>query len=497
VEESSTARSKWLILVVLALAQFMLVVDVTIVNIALPSIQHTFSLTDASLQWIVTAYSLTFGGFLLLGGRSADLFGRKGTFLAGLSVFTLASLGSGLAQTGTTLIVFRAIQGLAGAFMSPAALSMVLVTFSEGGERNTALAVWSAVAAAGGALGVLLGGIFTQYLGWRWNFFVNVPVGVAVFLATATLVGRFAPAPGKKHLDLPGAILSTGGLITLVYGLVKAPSYGWGNHLTVAFFGIAAVALMAFVVNESLVKYPLVPLRIFRVRNLAGADLLMLLMTAGMFSGIFLGTLYVQELLGYSPIKTGVSFLIFPLCVAITATTAPRLVKRIGFKPILIGAPMVMASGLFLLSAIPVGGHYWTNVAPGMALMALGMGATFVCATIAATSGVAPAESGLASGLLTTSQQIGGAIGLAAITAIVASAASNYAKTWFVPGVPKQVLLANATVHGFQIGFLICGFFGLAASLVAIVMLHAPQPQAVPEQPPVAPPVSGVPADAA
>ncbi len=495
-DDTGTARNKWLILVVLALAQFMLVVDVTIVNIALPSIQRSFAMTDASLQWIVTAYSLTFGGFLLLGGRTADLFGRKRSFLAGLIVFTLASLGSGLAGSGNLLILFRAIQGLAGAFMSPAALSMVLVTFSEGGERNTALAVWSAVAAAGGALGVLLGGIFTQYLGWRWNFFVNVPVGVIVFIAAGALLGRFAPDPGRKHLDLFGALLSTGGLITLVYGLVKAPTYGWGDHRTLAFFGVAVVALIAFVINESIVKHPLVPLRIFRVRNLAGADILMLLMTAGMFSGIFLGTLYVQELLGYSPIKTGVSFLIFPLCVAITATLAPRLVGRIGFKPILIGAPMLMASGLFLESAIPVNGNYWTNVAPGMALMALGMGATFVCATIAATSGVSGNESGLASGLLTTSQQIGGAIGLAAITAIVASSAARYATNWYVPGIPRQVLAANATVHGFQVGFLVCGFFGLAASVVAITMLHAPQRRTVPEAPQT-PPVAQAPADMA
>jgi EmrB/QacA subfamily drug resistance transporter len=469
-------KAGWLILINLALAQFMLVVDVTIVNIALPSIQRAFNMTDSNLQWIVTAYALTFGGFLLLGGRFADLFGRRLMFLMGLVAFTLASLGSGLAHTGNLLIVFRGIQGLAGAFMSPAALSMVLVTYREGQERNVALSVWSAVAAAGGALGILLGGIFTQYLGWRWNFFINVPIGVIVFAATLALIPKHQSEQDSKNVDIIGAALVTGGLMTLVYGLVKAPLYGWSDHRTVSYFAIAIVALIAFVINEMQVKNPLVPLRIFLTRNLAAADVVIMLMGAALFASFFIGTLYVQNQLGFSPIKTGLSFLIFPAVVAIVATTVPRLIRRIGFRPILIGGPLCMAAGLFFESGIPLHGNYWTVVAPGFILMALGMGATFVSSTIAATSGVAPTESGLASGLWTTSQQIGGAIGLAAITAIATSSSNTFFKTYFVPGAPVKPLVAEATIHGFQSGFLLAAYFALAASVVALLFIRSPKP---------------------
>jgi EmrB/QacA subfamily drug resistance transporter len=465
-------KTSWLTLVVLALAQFMLIVDVSIVNIALPTIQSAFAMTDASLQWVLTAYALTFGGFLLLGGRSADYFGRRRTFLAGLTVFVLASLGSGLARSGETLIVFRALQGLAGAFVSPAALSMVLVTYSEGRQRNIALAVWGAIAAAGGALGVLLGGVFTQYLSWRWNFFVNIPIGVVVFAATMALLPKHAAEPGKRHLDLPGAVLVTAGLMTLVYGLVKAPEYGWGDQRTIALFGAAAVALVAFVINESLTRHPLMPLRIFRVRNIAGADAVMLLVSASVFSSLFIVTLYVQEVLGYSPIKTGLSFLLFPACIAIAATNVPRLVGRIGYRPIMIAGPMLMAAGLFLESGVRVGGDYWSSVAPGMVLLALGMGATIVSTTIAATSGVAARESGLASGLLTTSQQIGGAIGLAAVTAVLTSSATRYLDSLSAGIRPTPSLIVAATVHGFENGLLVGGYFVLGAAILAAFMIR-------------------------
>jgi EmrB/QacA subfamily drug resistance transporter len=474
-------KASWLILIVLALAQFMLIVDVTIVNIALPSIQRNFALSDANLQWIVTAYALTFGGFLLLGGRAADLFGRRATFLSGLTVFTLASLGSGLARSGNELIAFRALQGLAGAFMAPAALSMVLVTYPEGQQRNVALAVWGAVASAGGALGVLLGGIFTQYLGWRWNFFINVPIGVLVFIATITLVGKFKSEATNHDLDLVSAALVTGGLMIIVFGLTKAPTYGWTDHRTLAYFGIGALSLLAFVVNETAVRQPLMPLRIFRLPNLAAADGVMLLMAASLFSSIFLITLYVQDVLGYSPIKTGVSFLVFPAFVAIAATNVPRLIKRIGYRPILIGAPMLMSAGLFFESGIPLAGSYWTHVAPGLILMALGMGATFVSVTIAATSGVSSNEAGLASGLVTTSQQIGGAIGLAAVTAVAASGTVNYLKNLHLLAPPSHSIVAIATVHGFQDGYLAAGCFSLGASVLAILFIRSPQPQPAPQ----------------
>jgi EmrB/QacA subfamily drug resistance transporter len=495
-EDADKQNVSWLILVVLALAQFMLIVDATIVNIALPSIQHTFNMTDANLQWIVTAYALTFGGFLLLGGRTADLFGRKVTFMVGLVAFTLASLGSGLSNNGELLIVFRAIQGLAGAFMSPAALSIVLVTYSEGATRNTALAIWGAVAAAGGALGVLLGGIFTQYLGWRWNFFINIPIGVIVFAAAMRLVPSYSPGPGKKSLDLLGATLVTGGLVSLVYGLAQAPTWGWASSKTIICFGVAIAALVAFVINERIVKQPLMPLRIFRIGNVAGADLLMLLLSAGVFSAFFFGTLYTQEILGFSAIKAGVSFTIIPLCIAIAATIVPRLVKRIGFQPILIGAPMMVAAGLFYLSGIPIDGKFWSDLAPGFAMIGLGMGATFVTTTIAATSGVPGSLSGLSSGLITTSQQIGGAIGLGALTSIVTSSISRYFASIYVRGTSKGLASAESAVHGFQVAFLIGGFVAISAALLAIVLIR--QPEATRQrQEDQSPDFGGAPADAA
>ena len=461
----------WLILILVALAQFMVVLDVSIVNVALPSIQHAFNMSQTSLQWIVTAYTLTFGGFLLLGGRASDLFGRRKIFLAGLAVFTLASLLAGLSQSGGMLIILRAIQGLAGAFMSPAALSIVLVTYREGHERNVALSVWGAVAAGGAAVGVLLGGILTQYLDWRWNFFVNVPVGLIVAYFSMRLLPEHESEAEHNNLDLPGAILGTGGLMMLVYALVKAPSMGWTDATSLTYFAISIIALAAFIINESKVKYPLMPLHLFKIRNLVGADSMMLFLTAGMFSVFFFTTLYLQEVLGYTPIKTGVSFLIIPIVIAIVATNVPRVIQKIGYKPIMIVAPLFVSAGLFYLSHIPVNGTFWGNVAPGMIIMALGMGGTFVAVTIAATSGVPHEESGVASGLLNTSQQVGGAIGLAVLTGIAASASAEYIKNLGLQGSPTQDQIAAATVQGFQNGYLIASTFGVIASLIAIFVI--------------------------
>jgi EmrB/QacA subfamily drug resistance transporter len=459
----------WLILVLVALAQFMVVLDVSIVNVALPAIQQAFDMTPTSLQWIVTAYTLTFGGFLLLGGRAADLYGRRKVFLSGIVLFTLASLACGMAQSGGQLITFRALQGLAAAFMSPAALSIVLVTYREGHERNVALAVWGAVASGGAAAGVLLGGILTQYLDWRWNFFVNVPVGLLVVAASLKLLDRHESEANHNNLDLPGAVLATGGLMLLVYALVKAPELGWLDGRTLAYMGVAAAALVGFVINESRAKHPLMPLRIFRLRNLSGANTFMLFMTAAMFSVFFFTTLYLQQILGYSPVKTGVSFLIVPVVIALVATSVPRLVQRIGYKLILMVAPLFMSAGLFWLSRVPVQGTFWGNVAPGMILMGIGMGATFIAVTIAATAGVPKHESGLASGLLNTSQQVGGAIGLAVLTGVATAATANYLQSR--PGEAGQQALAAATVHGFQEGYLIASAFGIIAALIATVVI--------------------------
>ena len=465
--------SHWLILILLALAQFMVVLDISIVNVALPSIQRAFHMTDASLQWIVTAYTLTFGGFLLLGGRSADLFGRRRTFLFGTIAFTVFSLADGLSQSGNMLTIFRACQGLSAAFMSPAALSIILVTYREGHERNVALSVWGAVAAGGAAVGVLVGGIFTQYLGWRWNFFINVPVGIFVVTTALRILDKHESEAEHDSLDLPGAVLVTGGLITLVYALVKAPIVGWTQHTSLTFFAISIVALVSFIINEKRAEHPLVPLRIFRIRNLAGADTLQVLMAAGMFSIFFFTTLYLQDILGYSPVKTGFSFLVIPVIIAIAATNVPRLVQKIGYRPILIVAPLFVSAGLFWLSHIPVHGTFWRNVAPGMSLLALGMGSTFVSVTIAATSGVAKHEAGLASGLINTAQQVGGSLGLAVLTGISTSSMARYIRNLHLHGATSRFTVEAATVHGFHDGYLIGSTFGIGASLIAIFVIRA------------------------
>lgn len=463
----------WWILILLALAQFMVVLDVSIVNVALPAIQSAFSMTPTSLQWIITAYTLTFGGFLLFGGRAADLFGRRRLFLIGLILFTVASLANGLAQTGNQLIVFRALQGLAGALMSPAALSIILVTYKEGHERNVALAVWGAVAAGGAAVGVLLGGILTQYLDWRWNFFVNIPVGFFVAYAAWRLLDKHESTADHNNLDLPGAVLATGGLMGLVYALVKASENGWTEGSTLLYFALSLGALAAFIYNEKRAKHPLMPLSIFRIRNLSGANALMFCMTAGMFSVFFFTTLYMQQILGFSPVRTGFSFLIMPIIIAVMATNIPRLIQKIGYRPILIVAPLFVAAGLYLLSGISVQGTFWGDVAPGLILMAIGMGATFVSVTIAATSGVPHHESGLASGILNTSQQVGGALGLAVLTGVASAAATNYIKDLNLPGPPTQLEQAAAAVQGYHDGYLIACGFAILASLIAIFVIRA------------------------
>jgi EmrB/QacA subfamily drug resistance transporter len=464
--------SHWFILVLLALAQFMVVLDVSIVNVALPTMQKAFHLSAGNLQWVVTAYALTFGGFLLLGGRTADLFGRRRTFLTGVTMFTLASLGTGLSQSGTMLIVFRALQGLSGAFMSPSALSIVLVTYREGHERNVALSVWGAVASGGAAVGVLAGGVITQYLTWRWNFFVNIPVGIFVVVTALRILDQHKTDPGHNTLDVAGAVSVTGGLMVLVYGLVKAPTYGWTDHKTLIFFGISLFLLVFFIINESRIKHPLMPLRIFKIRNVAGADTIMLLQAAGLYSVFFFTTLYMQEILGYSPVKTGLSFLLIPIIIAITATNVPKVIQRIGYKPILMIAPLFVSGGLFWISHLPVHGSYWKDLAPGLALMGFGMGATFVSATIGGTTGVPPSESGLASGLINTSQQIGGSLGLAVLTGVSTSAAAKYIHNLNLSGVPSKLTTTTATVHGFHEGYLVASTFGIAAALVATIVIQ-------------------------
>ncbi len=434
----------------------------------LPTVQRAFHISESNLQWIITAYTITFGGFLLLGGRAADLFGRKKVFIIGVIVFTIASLIDGFSQSSTMLIVVRSIQGLAGAFMSPSALSIILVTYKEGHDRNVALSVWGAVAAGGAAAGVLLGGVITQYLGWRWNFFVNVPVGIFVVVSALRVLPRHESEETHSDLDLPGAISITASLMLLVYALVEAPSKGWTSHSSLLYFGLSTVLMIFFIINESRVKNPLMPLSIFKIRNVSGANIIQLMIASSLFSLFFFVTLYVQDILGYSPVKTGLSFLVIPAIIAITATNAPRIIKIVGYRKVLIVTPILIAIGLYMLGHIKVGGSYATNILPGLIVMALGLGFTFVSILVAATTGIAGHLSGLASGLVNTSQQLGGSIGLAILTGIAASTTARYLNN--TKHITKNTA-ALAEVHGFSIALYVAVSFAILAILVALFVI--------------------------
>lgn len=459
----------WGLLGILALAQFMVVLDSSIVNVALPAIQKALSFSAADLQWVITAYTLAFGGFLLLGGRAADLYGRRKMFITGIAGFTVTSLIVGVSQDSTMMIVGRGLQGLFAALMSPAALSIVLTSFKEGADRNKALGIWGAVAAGGAAAGVLLGGLLTQYASWEWNFFINLPIGIFVVLAALKVVPAHAKEESHNDLDLPGAVLVTGGLMALVYALTKAPEWGWTDSESLMWFAGVIVALGAFVWNESRAKHPLVPLNIFRNRNLTGTNLIMMPLMAAMMSMFFFVSLYIQTVMNYSPVMTGVSFLPVTIIIGITATVLSNFVGKIGYKPILVVASLFVAAGLFLLGHIPVDGSYWLHVFPGLALTAFGMGGAFVTATIAATAGIPGDEAGLASGIFNTSQQIGGALGLAVLSGVAASHTSEaLAKLGHEP---SMLDLVTALVGGWHIAFYIGMGFALLAAVVAAFVI--------------------------
>lgn len=467
-------RSKWLIFVLVAIAQFMVVLDVAITNVALPTIKQQLGFTDSSLQWVVTAYALTFGGFLLLGGRAADLFGRRRTLLAGMAAFTVFSFLIGITHLVVLLIALRALQGMSAAFMSPAALSIVLTTFRDGPERNRALAFWTLVATAGAAVGLLLGGALTQYVSWRWDFFINVPVGIIMFALIARFVPLHAREESARGLDLPGAALITSSLMLAVLGFSQAGNWGWTSPTALGVFATALGLGALFVVNEARAKHPLVPLRIFRIRNVTGANLIMAPMYGTMMGIFFIVTLYIQTILHYSPVKAGLAFLPFPLVLGFMATRIPKLVARYGFKRFLIIGPLTVAAGLLWLSRMPVDGSYLTSLLPALLVIPLGVGMTFMPVIAAATSGVAGNESGLASGLISTSQQMGGAVGLSVLSGVAATVTTD--ATGFG--------LAGALVQGFDAAMMVAvGFVAVAAATAAIVIRQGggrptPGPQA-------------------
>jgi len=460
-------KSKWLVFALLGVAQFMVVLDVSIVNVALPSIKEALGFTESSLQWVITAYALAFGGFLLLGGRAADLFGRRKVLLGGMIGFTLFSLLIGLAQTSVMMIVLRALQGLAAAFMSPAALSIVLTTFKEGAERNRALGLWTTISTGGAAVGLLLGGVLSQYLDWRWNFFVNVPIGFAVAWGISKYVPLHAREERDSSLDLPGAVLVTAGLITLVYALSEAPKWGWLSGGTLGLIAAGLALIAGFIWNESRAKHPLMPLSIFKIRNVTGANLMMAPIMAVMMGMFFLLSLYVQAVLDLSPVMSGLAFLPFPIVLAIVSSRVAKLVGKVGFKPFLIAGPLFVALGLAWLARVPVDGNYFVDLLPSIILIPVGMGATFMPLMVAATSGVPGHEAGLASGLINTSQQMGGAVGLAALSGIAASVAAQ----------ATNLTPLAAMVHGYNRAFLAGVIFILVAVVLAATVIRQPKRQ--------------------
>jgi EmrB/QacA subfamily drug resistance transporter len=418
---AKNATNPWVVLVLICFAQFMVILDATIVNVALPSIQKDLHLSEGNLQWIVNAYTLVFGGFLLLGGRMGDLLGRKRLFLIGLVIFTGASLFDGLASSEGMLIAARSLQGLGAALISPAALSIIATTFTEGAERAKALAVWAAIAIGGSAVGLVLGGVLTQYFSWPWIFFVNVPVGIVTFVLSFRLIPESRDEQVERNYDIAGAVTVTGGLMALVYAIVDAQQAGWGSAKTLGFFALAAALLVAFVLIELRTKAPLVRLSIFRIRSLLTANLAMFLAMSGMFAMFFFNTLYIQRVLGFGPLKAGVAFLPFSAGIMISAGIASQFAPRLGVRPVAAAGFILSTAGLILLTQLPVHGSYLTNVLPSIALSSLGMGAVFMPLTLIATTGLEDADQGLASGLFNTSQQIGGALGLAVLSTLATS----------------------------------------------------------------------------
>jgi EmrB/QacA subfamily drug resistance transporter len=469
----ATERRKWLALALLSAVQFMVVLDIAIVNVALPSIKVDLGFSQDNLQWVISAYALVFGGFLLLGGRAADLLGRRRIFLVGLAIFTVASLLAGLAWSEASLIGARLLQGLGAAIISPAALSMVSTTFREGRERNIALGVWGAVGGFGAAAGVLLGGILTETLSWSWIFFVNVPVGVMAFAITPFLLTESRDAR-VKSFDFPGAVLVTTGLSSLVYAITRAGTDGWLATPTVAFFTASVVLLASFVAWEIRHPEPLMRLGIFRISTVAGANVAGFILGTALFAMFLMLTLYMQQVLGYSAMQSGVAYLAVAGTAIVWSAVAAQLVTRIGVKPVLVTGMTALTAGLVYFTQVSVGGSYLGDLLPGFLVVGLGIGFAFVPISIAALAGVQPAEAGLASGLINTSQQIGGALGIAALSTI----ASSHTDSALASGTP----LPNALVDGFTAAFVagaIVAALGIVASLTLIRRRHLEQVPAV------------------
>jgi EmrB/QacA subfamily drug resistance transporter len=472
---TATAKRKWLALALLSVVQFMVVLDIAIVNVALPSIQVDLGFSQENLQWVISAYALFFGGFLLLGGRSADLLGRRRIFLGGLVVFTLFSLFAGLAWSEASLITARAFQGLGAAIITPAALSILSTTFHEGRERNIALGVWGAVGGFGAAAGVLMGGILTDALSWEWIFFVNVPVGVLAIVLAPILLDESRDS-SVKTFDLPGAVLVTAGLSSLVYAITQAGRDGWLAGTTIGFAVVSLALLAGFVGWELRHPEPLMRFGLLRTKTVAGANVAGFIMGTAMFSMFLMLTLYMQQVLGYSAMETGVAYLAVAGTAIIWSGVAAQLVTRIGVKPVLVAGMTFLTAGLIFFTQVSVGGSYVTDLLPGFLLIGVGIGFSFVPITIAALAGVEPAEAGLASGLINTSQQIGGALGIAALSTIATSRTGDAVSA----GTAVPSALVDGFTDAFIAGAIIAGI-GIVAALTLIRRDELEQPQEVGE----------------
>ena len=455
---------RWKALAVLGVAYLMVVLDVSIVNVALPSIQTDLGFAPADLQWVISGYALTFGGFLLLGGRTGDLLGRRRLFMVGLALFAAFSLLCGFSVSSGMLIAARALQGAAGAILSPSVFSIVSVTFEEGSERNKALGILGAIAGSGAAIGVLMGGVLTEYVGWEWIFFVNAPIGAAALFFVPRVV-RESRADGlAQHFDAAGATTVTASLMLLVYGLTQSPNVGWGSGRTIGVLVGSAVLMAAFIAIERRSRSPLVPLGFFRRRTLAGANLIGLLLGTMVFGMFFLLSLYMQQVLGFSAMKTGVGYLAVALTAIAASGVAQALVTKAGVKPILTMGMVLLGGGLVLFSQVSVDGSYVGDLLPGFILIGVGLGFAFVPVSIAALAGVTGAEAGLASGLINTSQQIGGALGLAILTTVSTTRTGNLLE--------KGVDQATALTDGFRLAFWVGVGFAVVAAAATLLYLR-------------------------
>ena len=470
-------RTRWYALYTLCAASLMIVLDATIVNVALPSIRDDLGFTESSLAWVVNAYTLTFGGLLLLGGRAGDILGRRRTFIAGIAVFTLASLAGGLANSAALLLAARALQGAGGALASPAVLALIVGSFPEGRERTRALGVYTGVVMGGASLGLVLGGVITEWLSWRWVLFINVPIGLLVIAAAPLFVGETPRQPGR--FDLAGAITSTAGVAALVYGFIRAASSGWGDRTAVVSFAAAAVLLAAFLLTETRARQPITPLRLFADVSRSGSFVARLLLVAGMFGMFFFLTQFIQDILGFSPLRAGVAFLPLTITLFAVSRTVPRLMPAFGAKPLMIAGMLPVIAGMAWLSRVSPATGYWSGVFGPMVLLGAGMGIVFVPLTTASLAGVRPEDSGAASSMVNVMQQVGGSLGLAVLVAVFGTASRDAARHP-VPGLSAVAQQHHVLAHGMSTAFLLAAIFDAVTLLVIAALIRGRRPQPVP-----------------